>query len=467
MLTLLALVVSFASFALTPIKAVSTTLCAGSAMYIDDSLSPGGTWTSSNTAVATVTGYPPYAANLTGVSAGIVTITYTLGTYVTQTFTINPLPAAITGATTIAVGATSTFADATPGGTWSTSASTVASIGATTGVQTGVSAGACLVYYTVAGCKATIADTVNTLSGICGNVLFTGAPYTGSVKVYLIRFNPTTLILSAYDSTTVTGTGASAYYQFSGIPTDSFRVKAAVTSGYIPTYYTSNFYWYGATSIYHTSGTADLNKDITMVAGTPTSGPGFIGGSVTTGANKGTSSAPAVGLQIYVLNSTGAVMQQTQTDASGNYSFSTLPVGTYTIFPEALAYMTTPITSITLTTGAPSMNTANFIQHTKSYTITPGYALDVNNISSSVSPVFVFPNPSNGKLNIQTNAITTENGSVTISDITGRQVFTTTININQGAGINQVDLSGLNNGLYLLNIKSASINYNSKIQVTK
>jgi len=158
---------------------------------------------------------------------------------------------------------------------------------------------------------------------------------------------------------------AGVYYQFTGIPTDSFRIKAAVSNdslysftGYVPTYHTSSFYWDTAT------------------------GPGFIAGNVTMGANKGTSAAiPDAGLLIFALNqATGALIEQTYTDAGGNFSFSNLATGvTYEIYPEHINFTTTPYTNITLTASADSVSNINFIQHNISLTITP--------VNSSISNI--------------------------------------------------------------------------------
>src|SRR5690606_20194778 len=111
--------------------------------------------------------------------------------------------------------------------------------------------------------------SVNNFNGISGHVNFTASPYYGAVKIWLITYNPATLYLEAIDSTTAYASGSSVYYKFSGVPTDSYRVKAAVYDtfgtatgmGYVPTYHTSSFYWYAADVINHTSGTADVNKD--------------------------------------------------------------------------------------------------------------------------------------------------------------------------------------------------------------
>ena len=628
-LTLLAIVFSIAGFAtVTPFTPSSGDICISSGLYLTDSLSPGGTWSSSNTTIATIgtSGY------LTPVSTGVVTITYTLGgSYVTGTFTVDPMPAAITGSTSFCVGSTTTLMDATPGGVWSTAAYTgSASINPSTGVATGVTPGAVWVYYTVGGCHATAMDTVlgtaapvitgptqvcpdssitlndstggsgyswsssntaiatvgassgvvtgvsngtvtitatvsgggcgsvystytitvgpvapgtvygpgaisiggtgscyyygstgytsgtwsispttvatidasgnitgvsvgtatitysyvscgtteyatttvniTSLDGISGYVSFTGG-YSGNVKVYLITYNPSTFDLEAADSMTVYCSGTSVYYQFTGLATDSFRVKAAVhdsvgSTGFLPTYHNSFFYWHDANVIYHTAGTSDINENINMLTGTTTTGPGFIGGSVLTGANRGTSGTiPAVNLHLVAMNTTtGNIQQMTYTDATGAYSFTNIPYGTYTVFPDSLNYLTTPFTGITVSAAAPSYSTASFIQHTLSKTITPG-TTGVSPLTPTVSSVSVFPNPTNGRLNIQWSEKAAEKGIITISDVTGRQVYKSSINMNEGTGVTAIDLSALMNGLYMISVKSASLNYNNKIEI--
>ncbi len=137
-----------------------TSVCAGSAITLTDPTS-GGTWTSSNTLLATInitTGI------VSGIAAGTPTITYTLptGCFVTFNITVNPTPVAITGATNVCIGSTTTLVDLTSGGTWSSSAAAVATINAGSGLVTGVTAGTVTMTYTLAaGCYATYAMTVN------------------------------------------------------------------------------------------------------------------------------------------------------------------------------------------------------------------------------------------------------------------------------------------------------------------
>jgi hypothetical protein len=163
------------------------------------------------------------------------------------------------------------------------------------------------------------------------------------------------------------------------------------------------------------------------------------------------------------LSSTGTVAQMAFTDASGNYSFTSLPYGSYTVFPDSLNYFTTPLTGITLSASTPGFSTGGFQQHNLLKTITPG-TLRINT-PVSVATVSTFPNPTSGKLNIVWNQKADERANVTISDIAGRQVFSATIAMTEGTGATSINLSSLINGVYVLNLKSASLNYTGKIEV--
>jgi len=138
----------------------SPDVCIGSLASLSDGTA-GGTWSSSNTAKATVDG----SGNVTGVAVGTSAITYMLGTGCLSqiNFTVNALPGAINGLTSVCVGSTISLSDATAGGTWSSSSLAVATI-SSTGVVTGQSSGVVIVTYALAtGCISTASITVNEL----------------------------------------------------------------------------------------------------------------------------------------------------------------------------------------------------------------------------------------------------------------------------------------------------------------
>jgi uncharacterized protein YjdB len=126
-----------------------STLCSGSTITLTDSVA-GGTWSSANTAVATV---GSTSGVVTGIAAGTTTIYYFVGSCVAyKVVTVTASPAAISGSSTVCVGSSITLSDATAGGTWASAATSVATVGSATGVVTGVTAGTSTIYYSVPGC---------------------------------------------------------------------------------------------------------------------------------------------------------------------------------------------------------------------------------------------------------------------------------------------------------------------------
>ncbi|MCW3123555.1 MAG: surface protein [Flavipsychrobacter sp.] len=82
---------------------------------------------------------------------GIVTISYAIPgcqNTATVTVTVNPLPSAISGASSVCKSSTTTLTDATAFGAWSSSNTAVATIGSATGVASGVATGSTTITYT-------------------------------------------------------------------------------------------------------------------------------------------------------------------------------------------------------------------------------------------------------------------------------------------------------------------------------
>ena len=146
----------------------AATVCVGSITPAFTNPNAGGTWSvTSGTGTATINNGTRV---LTGVTAGTVTVVYTIGSCVPATYnvTVNPTPTAIGGgAATVCTGTVSpAFTNATPGGTWSvTNGTGSATIDNATGVVTGVTAGTVTVVYTVAACSVSRVLTVQQTPG--------------------------------------------------------------------------------------------------------------------------------------------------------------------------------------------------------------------------------------------------------------------------------------------------------------
>ncbi len=143
-------------------------ICLGQTRTLSDK-QPGGTWSSSNPAVADVV-----AGVVTGYSLGTAIISYSIASCAaTMVVTVNPLPGAIAGSTNVCVGSTTTLVGS-GGGIWSTSATSIATVGITSGVVTGVAAGSASIYYSLpTGCA----------SSVTMNVLPLPSPITGPTSV--------------------------------------------------------------------------------------------------------------------------------------------------------------------------------------------------------------------------------------------------------------------------------------------
>jgi uncharacterized protein YjdB len=152
----------------TPTVTGTLSACAGSGTTLSASVS-GGTWTSSNTGIATV---GSASGVVTGVAAGTVTISYSVsgGCVGTAIYTVNALPATITGTSSVCVGATTSLSSATGGGTWSSSATGIATVGST-GIVSGIGAGTATISYTVSGCRRTTNVTVSALPATISGTL--------------------------------------------------------------------------------------------------------------------------------------------------------------------------------------------------------------------------------------------------------------------------------------------------------
>jgi len=128
----------------------ASSVCVGSTITLTDATT-GGDWSSS--AVGTA-GIGATTGIVSGVIAGTVTISYTTGcgAPVVKNITVNPVPGAISGSSSVCVSGTATLADIVSGGTWTSSSTGVAGVGSTTGVVSGAMAGTATITYTTASC---------------------------------------------------------------------------------------------------------------------------------------------------------------------------------------------------------------------------------------------------------------------------------------------------------------------------
>ncbi len=186
-------------------------ICIGDTSTLHDA-TPGGTWSSSNPAVATI---GSATGLVTGISMGTTTIYYatTLIGTASAIDTVYPAPSPILGTMTICAGAATTLTDATSGGTWSSSSPAIGTIGSSSGIVTGIAAGTDTITYAM-GCKVKAVVTVNPLPSlitgplnICvGNT----AVFTDTITGGTWSSTPVTVATIGSSSGVVTGITAGA-----------------------------------------------------------------------------------------------------------------------------------------------------------------------------------------------------------------------------------------------------------------
>jgi uncharacterized protein YjdB len=136
-------------------------VCVASGAYFTDIVGIGS-WSSSNTAVASVSALPGL---VTGISPGTANISFTTpaGCMAFDSVRIIALPPAITGKMQVCAGATTTLANSQSGGVWSSNNATIATASAG-GVVTGISPDTTSIFYTIRpACTVSAVVLVNPL----------------------------------------------------------------------------------------------------------------------------------------------------------------------------------------------------------------------------------------------------------------------------------------------------------------
>ncbi len=137
-------------------------VCQGSDRWLTNIVG-GGIWSSTSTAVATVL---PDSGKVTGILAGITTISYILptGCKTATSFRVIAYPNAITGITKACPGTSTTLSNTVTGGKWTSGDNGVATVDINSGIVTGVFADTVDIIYTIEpGCPVYTRVTINPL----------------------------------------------------------------------------------------------------------------------------------------------------------------------------------------------------------------------------------------------------------------------------------------------------------------
>jgi len=334
---------------------------------------------------------------LGGVLAGTSTFTYILpgaGCTANVVVTVNPLPVAITGASSVCVSSTTTLNDVTTGGRWTSTNVSVATVG-TTAIVTGLTPGTTTINYTLltTGCGISEVITVNpNPSSPRGN-----APVCAGSTITLFEVGG--------------GTWASSNTGIATVGSSSGVVGGVSFGNPIITYTLPTGCF--------TSLTATINPLPVAITGSGTVG---IGSTITLAdaVTGGTWSSSATGVAT-VNTSTGAVRGLSTGSATITYA---MPCGS--------------VFKVVSVSGGREDNNGT--------SIAPDPA---------ISDIHVIPNPNNGLFTIKGTLGTTNDVEVTVevTDMLGQVVYTGKVIAQKGEISQQVQLPGsVANGMYILNL---------------
>lgn len=267
---------------------------------------------------------------------------------------------------------------------------------------------------------------------------------------YLITHDATAGILTAIDTTYSVPTG---YYEFSNLPDGTYYLKAAPLPSdpdyakKIPVYYSSFPFktrWQDALPLDVTNA-AHIRKDFQFTMGTNPGGPGFIGGLISQGANKGPGD-PIEGVSILLFNSQDKPVTHTTTDANGEYSFSNIAYGAYKVHVEVIGKTSTD-QLVTISAGVPSVTEIDFEVNSKTVDLATG--IDEVTFGTVLQ---LYPNPTADDLFVELELKAHTSLMISVIDQLGRELKAETHVLGSGEQQVSLSLEELPVGIYLVRL---------------
>lgn len=298
---------------------------------------------------------------------------------------------------------------------------------------------------------ATVTIVVSPLN-VQGNLMSSSATPLQNSTVILVEQNGNLLIASQ-----TTTTDAAGFYQFYNVPA-TFYIKAvpniSLYPSDLPTYYLNSGVFQYATAI--TPTVSPFVANFNTAAGLNPGGVGFIQGFVGAGAGKNSAEGDAVvDLEVVLVNASLGIVAQTKTDNQGNFEFTNLEAADYYIWVDNGSVNNANAPLISLTTEASQADLKFILEED---------ALEVNKTTSikdlSESSFKMYPNPSNGIINISSSELSSS-FTIEIVSVQGQKVYSNTFH-NNNVSIN-VKEKGLSYGTYFLKLNTEDGSFYSKI----
>ncbi len=292
--------------------------------------------------------------------------------------------------------------------------------------------------YATSSMEVVIGDTI-VFNQVYGQVYEGNWPLTSGF-VMIFSSEADTNYYPYFDMTPVDGTGV---FAFPMVPNGNYNILAIPTDGstYLPTYYESTLFWQEATVIVAGQTQNPVNIQLVSAQGSATPGNGFISGQINQG---GLRDGFIDQIVVYLTDSDYHILDFTQVNSNGEFSFSNLAYGTYYIKPELSGvYSDYRLVNLSAAQTEVMVN----------LTFTGNYILSKPEGMSVAADVTIYPNPVTESARIIFNQ--TESGIVSLSllDLSGRNILNQTEKIAYGAAQIDIPVKTILPGVYILKLR--------------
>ncbi|MDF2437618.1 MAG: hypothetical protein K0Q95_1994 [Bacteroidota bacterium] len=296
-----------------------------------------------------------------------------------------------------------------------------------------------------------------------GGVLSTGV--NNAVLFSYLPFN------TSFDTVQVSPVNTSGDFIFSNITSGNYLVKVFNdTSAYpliIPTYYNNAVLWNSA-MIVANSCTSNDTISFSMVEVPAISGPGSLSGTIVEGL--GFSRAPGEpipGIDIKLgRNPGGQLVASTQTNSSGQYTFSNLPLNnageSYTLYVDIPGLDRDSTYTVVLNGTQNTFAGLDYVADSAS--VTPTSTVGIHDINVGQAKFTLYPNPTKDLVYVDYTLSSESRVSLDIYNVLGIKSMSL-LSEKQTAGNYRIPMNSINNlkpGVYFV-----TLNFNGKIETQR
>jgi len=291
---------------------------------------------------------------------------------------------------------------------------------------------------------------------IYGNASYTGGSVINS-NVVLYKYEP---VPTHFDTIQLVTTDAAGNFHFTAVPHEDYLVElfpAATYPTLVPSYYGNVFLWDSATVVSHDCAINDTLNIAVVEETSFGTGPGYLHGTIREGDGFGRAPGdPVPGIDVKLgRNPGGQMVTQTETDGGGEYSFSNVAFGAYTVYADVPGLGRDSSYTFVVDSTHTTYNYLNYVIDSVEVHYVPDAGIGINPISGAENKFNVYPNPSKGNVTIAYSIGSGAQVSLGVYNVLGVQV-SEVVNAQQGPGDYKYNINGkdlhLSSGVYFITL---------------